>query len=66
MLKELQRKGVTRKLLWEEYANEVKAAGKIPLQYSQFCNYFNNYLKINKAMMHFEHKAAKRIEVDWL
>lgn len=65
MLKELQRKGVTRKLLWEEYANEVKAAGKIPLQYSQFCNYFNSYLKINKATMHFEHKAAERIEVDW-
>ncbi len=65
MLKKLQRKGVTRKLLWEEYADEVKSAGKIPLQYSQFCNYFNSYLKINKAMMHFEHKVAERIEVDW-
>jgi len=48
MYKELQKPGVTRTLLWEEYAREVKAAGKIPLQYSQFCNYFNHYLEINK------------------
>ncbi len=66
MYKELQKPGVTRTLLWEEYAREVKAAGKIPLQYSQFCNYFNHYLEINKATMHFEHKIAERIEVDWL
>ena len=52
MYKELQKPGVTRTLLWEEYAREVKAAGKIPLQYSQFCNYFNHYLEINKATMH--------------
>lgn len=65
MYKELQKPGVTRTLLWEEYAREVKAAGKIPLQYSQFCNYFNHYLEINKATMHFEHKIAERIEVDW-
>jgi transposase len=65
MYKELQKPGVTRALLWEEYAREVKAAGKIPLQYSQFCNYFKHYLEINKATMHFEHKIAERIEVDW-
>lgn len=66
MYKELQKPGVTRTLLWEEYSREVKAAGKIPLQYSQFCNYFNHYLEVNKATMHFEHKIAERIEVDWL
>lgn len=65
LYKELQKPGVTRKLLWEEYSSEVKAAGKIPLQYSQFCNYFNRYLEVNKATMHFEHKVAERIEVDW-
>lgn len=32
-------------LLWEEYSKEVKAIGKIPLQYSQFCNYFNQYME---------------------
>lgn len=46
MYKELQKLGVTRKQLWEEYSSEVKATGKIPLQYSQFCNYFNRYLEV--------------------
>lgn len=65
MYKELQKPGVTRTLLWEKYSREVKAVGKIPLQYSQFYNYFNHYLKINKATMHFEYKIVERIEVDW-
>ena len=65
MYKELQKKGVTRTLLWQEYCEEVKAAGKIPLQYSQFCNYLNRYFETYKATMHFEHKIAERIEVDW-
>lgn len=65
MLKELQKLVVIRTLLWEEYSREVKSLGKIPLQYSQFCNYFNQYLEINKATMHFDYKIAERIEVDW-
>lgn len=65
MFKELCKPGVTRQLLWEEYVRDVKAAGKIPLQYSQFCNFYNKYLEVNKATMHFEHKIAERTEVDW-
>lgn len=65
MYHELQKPGVTRRLLWNEYCSETRAAGKIPLQYSQFCNYFNHYLELNKATMHFEHKIAEKIEVDW-
>lgn len=65
MYLELQRPGVNKMLLWQEYSNEVRAAGKIPLQYSQFCNYFNQYIEKNKATMHFDHKVAERIEVDW-
>lgn len=65
MYLELQKPGVTKMLLWQEYYNEVRAAGKIPLQYSQFCNYFNQYIERNKATMHFDHKIAERIEVDW-
>lgn len=45
MYLELQKTGVNRMLLWEEYSKEVKAIGKIPLQYSQFCNYFNQYME---------------------
>lgn len=65
MYLELQKPGVNRMLLWEEYSKEVRAIGKIPLQYSQFCNYFNQYIEKNKATMHFEHMIAERIEVDW-
>ena len=65
MYLELQRPGVNKMILWQEYSNEVRAAGKIPLQYSQFCNYFNQYIEKNKATMHFDHKVAERIEVDW-
>lgn len=57
MYKELQKPGVTRTLLWEEYAREVKAAGKIPLQYSQFCNYVKLYIKENHILdVHLELK----------
>lgn len=66
MYLELQKTGVTRMFLWQEYYNKVRAAGKISLQYSQFCNYFNQYIERNKATMHFDHKIAERIEVDWL
>lgn len=62
---ELPRKGVTKKLLWEEYCQSTKAAGGIPLQYSQFCNLFKSYLEKNKATMHFAHTPGERIEVDW-
>lgn len=34
MYLELQRPGVNKMILWQEYSNEVRAAGKIPLQYS--------------------------------
>lgn len=66
MYLELQRPGVNKMVLWQEYSKEVRATGKIPLQYSQFCNYFNQYIERNKATMHFEHKVAERIEVDWV
>lgn len=38
---------------------------KIPLQYSQFCVNFNQYVEKNKATMHFEHNPGEKIEVDW-
>lgn len=63
MYLELQKPGVTKMILCQEYYNEVRAAGKIPLQYSQFCNYFSQYIERNKATMHFDHKIAERIEV---
>ena len=35
--KELLKKGVTLKLLWEEYAAKCCQAGKLHLMYAQFC-----------------------------
>lgn len=65
MYEELKKKGVTLKLLWREYVMECHSAGKIPLQYSQFCKSYHDYHAISKATMHFEHKPGIRIEVDW-
>ena len=62
MYLELQEPGVTKMLLWQEYYNEVRAAGNIPLQYSQFCNYFNQYIERNKATMHFDHKIIRQLK----
>lgn len=65
IIKELSIKGVTRKLLWEEYVETTLSVGKLPYQYSQFCKRLNDFLEINKATMHFEHVPGEKIEVDW-
>ena len=65
LIKELDRPGVTRKDLWEEYCQDVQAAGGIPYQYSFFCEMFQSVIVKNKASMHIGHTPAERIEVDW-
>ena len=61
VFKELKRKGVTLTLLWEEY-KEKHSSG---LMYTQFCNRYKEFKKINKITMHKEHKAGEEVEVDW-
>ncbi len=51
---ELTKKGVTKKILWEEYIRNCDAINKIPYKYTQFCVKFNKYLEVNKATMHFD------------
>ena len=34
---ELQKNGVTKKLLWTEYLEDCRQSGEEPLMYSQFC-----------------------------
>lgn len=62
---ELMKKGVTKKILWEEYVQHCDVIGKMPYKYTQFCVRFNKYMEINKATMHFEHVPGEKIEVDW-
>ena len=34
---ELKRVGVTRKLLWQEYQDQCRASGSIPMGYTKYC-----------------------------
>ncbi len=65
MTVELAKPGVTKKLLWQEYVDGCQLSGKIPLQYSQFCDRFMKHLNTEKATMHLNHRPGEAIEVDW-
>lgn len=60
-LAELKRTGVTQQLLWEEYKID-KPDG---YEYSQFCELFAQHRKVNEATMHFKHKPADMMMVDF-
>ena len=62
---ELKRKGVTLKLLHDEYVEECLITRKDYLKYTQFCNVYKEYVEDNKLTMHIERKPGERIEVDW-
>lgn len=59
--RELKRVGVTRQLLWQEYrSNDPEGYG-----YTQFCNSLRAYRERSDAVMHFEHKAAEQLMIDF-
>jgi len=58
---EMKKKSVTLMLLWEEY--KVKYPDGI--MYTQFCERYRNFKKVNAITMHKEHKAGEEVEVDW-
>jgi transposase len=58
---ELKRTGVTKQLLWEEY----KLGNANGYEYSQFCDLFARYKKVNEASMHFTHLPGDRMMVDF-
>lgn len=58
---EMKKKGVTLMLLWEEYKEEHPDG----IMYTQFCERYKNFKKVNKISMHKEHKAGEEVEVDW-
>lgn len=58
---EMKKKSVTLMLLWEEY----KAKYPDGIMYTQFCEHYRNFKKVNAITMHKEHKAGEEVEVDW-
>ena len=62
---ELKKKGVTLKLLHDEYVEECKTLNAEYLKYTQFCNVYKDYVEEKKLTMHIERKPGERIEVDW-
>ncbi|WP_374164031.1 IS21 family transposase [Arcticibacter sp. MXS-1] len=58
---ELKRTGVTRLLLWQEYISEYPEG----FQYSRFCELLQEHIKINSAVMHFDHQPGKMLQVDF-
>jgi len=60
-LKELNRTGVTRLLLWKEYCKQESD----PYSYQQFCFHLGNHQRIHSAVMHFDHIAGNKTEIDF-
>jgi transposase len=63
--RELAKSGVTLSLLWNEYCEECRLAGELPLMYTQFCLYYREFAQKTKATMHINRKPGERMEVDW-
>ncbi len=61
MDKELKRKGVTRKLLWQEYRHKHP----VGLGLSQFKKYFAQWKAQINHSMHIDHKAGDKLYVDF-
>lgn len=59
--RELQRKGVTLALLWQEY----KARHPEGYQYSQFCHRYRAWAGTLDLPMRQAHKAGEKLFVDW-
>lgn len=62
---ELSKPGVTLKLLWNEYCEDCVASRELPLMYSQYCYYYQQYSLKTKATMHIPRYPGEQIEVDW-
>lgn len=62
---ELKRVGVTLKLLWQEYQDQCRESGSIPMGYTKYCKGYSDYTIVNKLTNHLEHKPGDAVEVDW-
>jgi transposase len=60
-VKELKRKGVTRKLLWEEYRREYPSGYGL----TQFCFHLNQHIAAQNPSMVLQHKPGEKLFVDF-
>jgi transposase len=58
---ELQKRGVTRQLLWEEY----RQSNPDGYGYSQFCEYLLRHHRQDQSVMHFTHQPGEQLQVDF-
>jgi transposase len=58
---QLKQKGVTRKLLWEEYLEEVPSGYGL----TQFCFHLNQQLLARKPSMVLQHEPAEKLFIDF-
>ena len=58
---EMKKKHVTLMLLWEEYKTQHPDG----LMYTQYCERYRVFKKLNKLSMKKDHKAGEEVEVDW-
>ncbi len=61
LLRELDRKHVTRRVRWEEF----RAAQPDGYGYTQFCEHLGRHLKSREAVMHLEHKPGEELFFDF-
>jgi transposase len=59
---ELKKKGVTKQLLWEEYAQQYPNRC---YSYSQFCARYSTWLKKQKRSMRQAHRAGEKLFIDY-
>lgn len=52
-------------LLHAEYKVACVNTGRVPYQYTQFCDIYRNWAKKSKAKMRIHHKPGDAMEVDW-
>lgn len=63
--REMQRSGVTLSLLWIEYCEACRQRGELAYKSTQFCKYYNDYLRTTGATMRLDHKPGELMQVDW-
>ncbi len=61
MEKSLKRKGITREYLWNQYISDHPDGYRL----SMFKEHYNRWRKQSVGMMHIEHKAGDKMQVDY-